>query len=84
MLSGQSFSLVAGLDFGDKTSHLCFLDALTGAVVETSSIRTGVESFRRYLKVGTLMRVALETGTHSPWASRAIGLLESWEMRSSP
>lgn len=65
-------SLIAGVDLGDRTSHICLLDAVTGDVVEHSSIRTTVEAFGRYFGTNNRMRVALETGTHSPWVSRAI------------
>lgn len=71
----QSFALIAGLDLGDKTSHICVLDAASGVVLERSSIRTTVASFERHFAKATPMRVALETGTHSPWASRAIAAL---------
>lgn len=65
-------SLIAGVDLGDRTSHICLIDAATADVVERSSIRTSVDSFRSYFGKNQAMRVALETGTHSPWASRAI------------
>jgi len=68
----QPFTLIAGLDLGDRTSHVCVLDAVSGVVLERNSIRTGVASFERHFAKATPMRVALETGTHSPWASRTI------------
>ena len=72
MSTGQPFALIAGVDLGDKTSHVCVLDAASGAVVERSTVRTSVASFERHFRRAEPMRVALETGTHSPWASRAI------------
>ncbi len=72
MSTGQPFALIAGVDLGDKTSHICVLNAASGGVVERSSVRTCIESFERYFSKAAPMRVALETGTHSPWASRTI------------
>ena len=68
----QLKKFVAGLDLGDRYSHLCLLDAKTGEVVEEGRLRTDPEALRRRFSSEPPMRVALEAGTHSPWISRLL------------
>jgi len=61
----------AGLDLGDKYSYLCLVDQESGEIVEEGRLRTDPEAFRRRFASGRFaserpMRIAIETGTHSP------------------
>jgi len=62
---------VAGLDLGDKYSQLCVL-GMDGEIVEENRLRTTEEGIRRRFAHVPRMRIALEAGTHSPWASRLL------------
>jgi transposase len=41
-------------------------------VLERATVPTSVEAFEQYFARHAPRLVALETGTHSPWASRAV------------
>jgi transposase len=62
----------AGVDLGDKYSYLCLIDTLSGEVIEEGRLRTSSETFRRRFASEQPMRIAIETGTHSPWVSRLL------------
>ena len=62
----------AGVDLGDKYSYLCLIDTLSGEVIEEGRLRTSYETFRRRFASEQPMRIAIETGTHSPWVSRLL------------
>jgi transposase len=62
----------AGLDLGDRYSYLCLLDTDCGEVIEESRVQTTPEALRRRFASERPMRIALETGTHSPWVSRLL------------
>jgi transposase len=63
----------AGLDLGDKYSYLCLIDSQSGEVIEEGRLRTSPEAFRRrFSSEQPPMRIAIEAGTHSPWASRVL------------
>jgi transposase len=62
----------AGLDLGDKYSYLCLIDHESGEVMEEGRLRTSPEAFRRRFASEQPMRIAIEAGTHSPWASRVL------------
>ena len=64
--------LTAGLDLGDKYSYLCLIDTNTAKVLEESKLRTTPEAFGRRFDSEQRMTVAIEAGTHSPWASRVL------------
>jgi transposase len=64
--------MTVGLDLGDKYSHLCLIDQESGEVVEEGRLRTTPEAFRRRFASERPLRIAVETGTHSPWASRVL------------
>jgi len=51
---------------------LCIIDSKDGRVLEEVKLRTSRAAFERFFSTATGMRVALETGTHSPWASRVV------------
>ena len=60
-----------GVDLGDRYTHVCVLDA-TGEIVERTQVATRIEALRQWFARRPASRVALEVGTHSPWASRVI------------
>ena len=65
--------MTAGLDLGDKYSYLCLIDTESGEVMEEGRLRTSPETFRRrFASEQSPMRIAIEAGTHSPWASRVL------------
>jgi transposase len=65
-------SITVGIDVGDRHSHLCVLDTQSGEVLEESRITTDRLAFERRFSGSEPMRVAVETGTHSPWISRVL------------
>jgi len=62
----------AGLDLGDKYSYLCLIDQESGEMIEEGRLRTTPEAFLRRFVSEQPMRIAIEAGTHSPWASRVL------------
>jgi transposase len=64
--------MTAGLDLGDKYSYLCLIDQQSGEVIEEGRLRTTPEAFKRRFASEQPMRIAIEAGTHSPWASRVL------------
>jgi transposase len=64
--------MTAGLDLGDKYSYVCLIDSQNGEVIEVGRLRTTPETFRRRFSSEQSMRIAIEAGTHSPWASRVL------------
>ena len=64
--------MTAGLDLGDKYSYLCLIDSQSGEVMEEGRLRTSPEAFRRRFASEQHLRIAIEAGTHSPWASRVL------------
>jgi transposase len=64
--------MTAGLDLGDKYSYLCLIDQHSGEIMEEGRLRTSPEAFRRRFASEQPMRIAIEAGTHSPWASRVL------------
>jgi transposase len=64
--------MTAGLDLGDRYSYLCLIDTQSGEIVEEGRLRTTPEALRRRFASERPMRIAIETGTHSPWASRVL------------
>jgi transposase len=68
----QDSAMIIGLDVGDKYTHVCVLEPLSGEVVEETRISTSPERVKSYFEQRQAARVALETGPHSPWLSRTI------------
>ncbi len=65
--------VTAGVDLGDKYSYLCLIETQSGEVIEEGRLRTTPEAFRRrFASERPPMRIAIEAGTHSPWASRVL------------
>ncbi|HEX5850368.1 MAG TPA: IS110 family transposase, partial [Rubrobacter sp.] len=71
--SSEQLQMTAGLDLGDKYSYLCLIDTASGEVLEEGRLRTAPEALkRRFASEQSPMRIAIETGTHSPWVSRLL------------
>ena len=66
--------LTIGVDLGDRISHYCILDE-TGNVILEQSVPTTPKGIQQVFSKISGYRIALETGTHSPWVSR---LLTQW------
>jgi transposase len=64
--------VTAGVDVVDKYSYLCLLDTDGGEVIEEGRVPTTPEALRRRFALEGPMRVAIETGTHSPWVSQLL------------
>jgi hypothetical protein len=65
--------MTAGLDLGDNYSYLCLIDQHSGEVMEEGRLRTTPEALRRrFASHERPLRIAIETGTHSPWVSRLL------------
>jgi transposase len=64
--------MTAGLDIGDRYSYLCLIDQQSGEVIEEGRLRTTPEALRRRFASEQPLRIAIEAGTHSPWASRVL------------
>jgi len=71
-VSKERAKTTAGLDLGDRYSYLCLIDTQSGEIVEEGRLRTTPEALRRRFVSERPMRIAIETGTHSPWASRVL------------
>ena len=67
----QGGQLTIGLDLGDRSSCYCVLDE-AGQVILERSLPTTSKAMEPVFGRMTLSRVALETGTHSPWVSRLL------------
>src|SRR5918994_1548320 len=64
--------VTAGLDLGDRYSYLCLIDTQSGEVIEEGRLCTTPEALRRLFVSEPSLRIAMETGTHSPWVSRLL------------
>src|ERR671910_451795 len=68
----QHYGVTAGIDLGDRYTHVCLLDSENGEVIEESRIPTNTKAFERRFSGTAPMRIAIEVGTHSPWVSRLL------------
>src|SRR5215217_4972734 len=68
----QHHAAIAGIDLGDRYSHVCLLDTENGEVIEESRIATNRQAFQRRFSGAKPMRVAIEASAHSPWVSRIL------------
>src|SRR5205814_619715 len=66
--------LTIGLGLGDRSSHYCVLDESGGILVE-SKVSTSPHAMQGIFGSMPRSRIALETGTHSPWVSRLLSQL---------
>lgn len=63
--------ITIGVDLGDRWSHVCVLGA-DGEPAGRFRMRTSATAFSDRLADLDRGRLAIETGTHSPWASRVL------------
>jgi transposase len=63
--------LTIGLDLGDRTSHYCILNE-AGEVIFEHELPTTPKGIEEVFSRIPRSRIALETGTHSPWLSRQL------------
>jgi transposase len=70
----QDRQLTIGLDVGDRSSFYCVLN-VKGEVILESKVATRPENLRETFGRISRNRIALETGTHSPWISRLLSEL---------
>src|ERR1035438_8351165 len=66
--------LTIGLDLGDRSSWYCVLDE-QGEVVLEQRLGTTPKAMKEVFGGMPRSRIALETGTHSPWVSRLLSEL---------
>ncbi len=66
--------LTIGLDLGDRDSWYCVLDE-TGQIQREQRVRTNAKALCELFGAMPHSRIALETGTHSPWISRLLSEL---------
>jgi transposase len=66
--------LTIGLDLGDRSSWYCVLDE-AGSVLLEQRVSTTPKALREVFGGMPGSRIALETGTHSPWISRLLSEL---------
>jgi transposase len=67
----QDGRLTIGLDLGDRSSFYCVLNG-AGEVVLEAKVATNPEAMKKTFEKVPTSRIALETGTHSPWVSRLL------------
>jgi transposase len=70
--SRERSKMTAGLDLGDKYSYLSIIDTESGEVIEEGRLPTTPEALRRRFASEQPLRIAVETGTHSPWVGRLL------------
>ena len=63
--------LTIGLDLGDRSSSYCVLDE-SGEVLREPQLGTPPKAMKDAFGKMPRSRIALETGTHSPWVSRLL------------
>ena len=62
----QDRRLTVGLDLGDRSSYYCVRDE-AGDVVLEQKVSTTPKAIKEMFGAMPRSRIALETGTHSPW-----------------
>jgi len=66
--------LTIGLDLGDRNSWDCVVDE-AGRIQLEQRVPTTAKGLREVFGAMACSRIALQTGTHSPWISRLLGVL---------
>ena len=66
--------LTIGLDLGDRSSAYCALNETQEIVLE-HKLATTPETMKQVFGSMPRCRIAMETGTHSPWVSRRLTAL---------
>jgi len=67
----KEHQLTIGLDLGDRWSFYCVLDE-SGRVILEEKLATTPQAMKQTFARIARSRMALETGTHSPWVSRLL------------
>src|SRR6516225_9024181 len=67
----KSDKLTIGVDLGDRSSSYCVLNG-AGDIVLEHKLATTAEAMKEVFGRMPRSRMALETGTHSPWVSRVL------------
>jgi transposase len=70
-ITEASVKLTVGIDMGDHWSKFCVLDG-EGKAIEKGNILTCQIGFEKEFEKRAPLRVVIEAGTHSPWASRVL------------
>src|SRR6516225_10077498 len=66
--------LTIGLDLGDRSRSYCVLDE-AGVIILEQKLPTTPEAMKQTFERMLRSRIAMETGTHSPWVSRLLEAL---------
>jgi len=66
--------LTIGMDLGDRWSFYCVVDE-SGKVILEEKVPTTPEAMKQTFARIPRSRIAMETGTHSPWVSRLVAQL---------
>lgn len=74
MNSTTASGLTIGIDLGDQCSQFCLLTA-DGVLLEEGRVRSTRSAFQARFGALAPARIALETGTHSLWASELLTAL---------
>lgn len=72
-----------GIDLGDRSSSYCALDS-SGGKVASGTFKTTPTGFRSLLEGLSRKAIALEVGSHSPWASRLLEQLGHQVLIANP
>ena len=70
----KSQQLTIGVDLGDRFSSYCILDEV-GEILREQKLPTTQEAMKQTFGGMARSRIAMETGTHSPWVSRVLTAL---------
>ncbi len=65
------FNFTLGVDLGDKQSVVCVIDS-DGNILNKLHVATTMKAFKKFFSLYSGNLVAIENGTHSPWASRLL------------
>jgi transposase len=66
--------LTIGVDLGDRSSAYCILNE-AGKIIFEHKLPTTPEAMKQVFGSMPRCRIAMETGTHSPWVSRLLSAL---------
>jgi transposase len=70
----QDRRLTVGLDLGDRSSFCSVLDE-AGQIIQEQKVSTTPKAMNEAFAKMPQCRMALETGTHSPWVGRLLSTL---------
>ena len=70
----KSQQLTIGVDLGDRSSRYCVLNA-AGDIILERKLATTPQAMKEVFGSRPRSRIAMETGTHSPWVSRLLTAL---------